>query len=57
MLLQGDSGGPLNYYDRSIGKWRVVGIVSFGKKCQDSRYPGVNTKISRYLSWIENNLG
>ena len=27
---QGDSGGPLTWYDTQSGKWKLVGVVSFG---------------------------
>ncbi len=49
----GDSGGPLlltpsdNPMDDSL-----VGIVSWGYGCGDSRYPGIYTRISRYYDWI-----
>ncbi|KAL4716898.1 hypothetical protein ACJJTC_012709 [Scirpophaga incertulas] len=46
---QGDSGGPL-YHNRV-----VVGLSSWGKSCALPRYPGVNTRVSRYTSWIQAN--
>ena len=27
---KGDSGGPLTWYDTQSGKWKLVGVVSFG---------------------------
>jgi len=46
----GDSGGPL--LTRSGNSWKQIGIVSFGKACV-SGYPGVYTKVSEYLNWIQ----
>ncbi|XP_031768972.2 transmembrane protease serine 9-like [Galleria mellonella] len=46
---QGDSGGPL-FHDRV-----VVGICSLGHQCALARYPGVNTRVSRYTRWIQAN--
>ena len=49
----GDSGRPLlltpnnNYADDLL-----VGTISWGIGCGDSRYPGVYTRISRHYDWI-----
>lgn len=52
---QGDSGGPLAM---EVGnRWVIVGIVSFGYRCGDSEYPGVYTRVSRYLEWIRESTG
>ncbi|XP_063917040.1 serine protease persephone-like [Zophobas morio] len=48
---QGDSGGPLQIQSMaSIST--VVGITSYGIGC-GSNYPGVYTRVSGYLDWIE----
>ena len=50
----GDSGGGL--FSEVDGKWEVVGIVSFGAhKCGDGT-PGVYTRVSQYLPWIEQTM-
>ncbi|XP_045446137.1 trypsin, alkaline B-like [Melitaea cinxia] len=46
---QGDSGGPLLHNNV------VVGVTSFGEDCAHSYFPGVNVRISNYISWIQNN--
>ncbi|CAK1602336.1 unnamed protein product [Parnassius mnemosyne] len=46
---QGDSGGPLIHNDV------IVGICSWGQQCALARYPGVNTRVSRFTSWIQAN--
>lgn len=48
---QGDSGGPLQSLG-SDGMSRLVGVTSFGRGC-GSPVPGVYTRVSRYLDWIE----
>lgn len=48
----GDSGGPL-FLPESSGDW-VAGIVSFGDGCGNPDYPGVYTRIFKYVDWIEN---
>ncbi|KAF8787997.1 proclotting enzyme-like [Argiope bruennichi] len=47
----GDSGGPLV----TVGKGKrfyLVGIVSFGKKCVLSGFPGIYTRVTKYLDWL-----
>ncbi|XP_023025722.1 trypsin [Leptinotarsa decemlineata] len=46
---QGDSGGPLICEDKQIG------IISWGVDCAGD-YPGVYTKIDRYLDFIEKTM-
>lgn len=46
----GDSGGPLELADKR--RRYIVGVTSSGKLC-GSRYPGIYTRVSRYLDWIE----
>ncbi|CAN7993001.1 unnamed protein product, partial [Ixodes hexagonus] len=53
-IVMGDSGGPL-MLDHE-GRWTAVGIVSFGYRCGVAGYPGVYTRISKHLQWIDNNL-
>nr|XP_015192395.1 PREDICTED: chymotrypsin-like elastase family member 2A [Lepisosteus oculatus] len=53
----GDSGGPLNCQG-SDGSWEVHGIVSFGSSlgCNYPKKPSVFTRVSAYISWINNVL-
>uniref|UniRef100_A0A182MS59 Peptidase S1 domain-containing protein n=1 Tax=Anopheles culicifacies TaxID=139723 RepID=A0A182MS59_9DIPT len=46
----GDSGGPLIMRMRQ--KFYLVGVVATGAPC-GSAIPGVYTRVSRYLDWIE----
>nr|WBW70050.1 venom protein [Lampona murina] len=47
----GDSGGAL--FSKQDGRWHAVGIVSFGSTCGQEHYPGVYTRVSKYLQWIK----
>ncbi|CAO1393051.1 unnamed protein product [Diamesa serratosioi] len=46
----GDSGGPIQSF--KDGQYYVVGITSFGAGC-GSPLPGIYTKVSSFIDWIE----
>jgi len=49
---QGDSGSPLLAGTSGSSQ---VGIVSFGVGCGRKDFPGVYTRVDRYLEWIKSN--
>ncbi|ODM92147.1 Proclotting enzyme [Orchesella cincta] len=51
---QGDSGGPLQLQLR--GRWTTVGVVSWGIRCAEPGYPGVYSKVSKFIGWIETQM-
>ncbi|KFM60779.1 Clotting factor B, partial [Stegodyphus mimosarum] len=51
----GDSGGPL-MLKSADDRWIVIGIVSLGYKCAEPGYPGVYTRVTHYMSWIQTNM-
>lgn len=53
---QGDSGGPLVQKQPLTDTSVLVGIVSFGKGCARQDSPGVYTRVSAYIDWIENRI-
>ncbi|XP_077290849.1 trypsin-1-like [Arctopsyche grandis] len=51
---QGDSGGPLQIYNYGVHcTFTVIGITSKGKGCGNPGTPGIYTKVSAYVPWIE----
>ncbi|EZA52935.1 hypothetical protein DMN91_000954 [Ooceraea biroi] len=51
---QGDSGGPL-ITAREDKKYELIGVVSWGNGCARRGYPGVYTRVTRYMDWILKN--
>ncbi|KAL0853134.1 hypothetical protein ABMA27_012898 [Loxostege sticticalis] len=51
---QGDSGGPIQIKSKKLHCMYVVtGVTSFGKQCGTRGEPGIYTRVSHYLDWIE----
>jgi hypothetical protein len=52
----GDSGGPLLRQLPNSEEYEIVGIVSWGKQCGTSNYPGVYTRISAVASFVRDGI-
>uniref|UniRef100_A0A336M6F9 CSON009877 protein n=1 Tax=Culicoides sonorensis TaxID=179676 RepID=A0A336M6F9_CULSO len=52
----GSSGGPIQVTSRNVYcSYYLVGITSAGVRCTEG-YPGLFTKVSEYLDWIEDTV-
>ena len=47
----GDGGSPL-ICESKTGNWHAVGLVSWGKDCENDEFPGVFVNIYHYIDWI-----
>ncbi|OWF43869.1 chymotrypsin-like elastase family member 2A [Mizuhopecten yessoensis] len=50
-ICPGDSGGPLSCMN-DRGEWIQVGVASFASVNRPGDYPGVFTRVSSYVNWI-----
>ncbi|XP_068619542.1 venom serine protease Bi-VSP-like isoform X2 [Battus philenor] len=57
---QGDSGGPLMQpiWDskKFVTHFYQIGVVSYGKKCAEAGFPGVYTRVTVFVPWLEKTL-
>lgn len=49
---QGDSGGPI-LHRTAQGRFRLLGVVSFGNGCGRPGAPGVYARLAAYTDWID----
>ncbi|XP_064470653.1 serine proteinase stubble-like isoform X2 [Ornithodoros turicata] len=47
---QGDSGGPLTF--KKNERFVLIGLVSWGVQCALPSLPGVYTRVSEYVDWV-----
>uniref|UniRef100_A0A8D8XXR3 CLIP domain-containing serine protease n=1 Tax=Cacopsylla melanoneura TaxID=428564 RepID=A0A8D8XXR3_9HEMI len=51
----GDSGGPLMLPVDT--KFYIIGVVSYGKKCAEVRFPGYYTRVKNYIKVQQHKIG
>ena len=49
----GDSGGPLACQLEDDGPYVLYGITSWGIGCGDPLHPGVYTRVTELIQWIQ----
>jgi len=53
---QRDTGGPLMCQENATTPFVLQGITSFGDSCNEPNFPGVYTRVSKYVNWIEDQI-
>ncbi|CAH2095577.1 unnamed protein product [Euphydryas editha] len=57
---QGDSGGPLMqpiYYPQNLTTYFFqIGVISYGKRCAEAGFPGVYTRVTNFVPWLQQNV-
>lgn len=51
-----DAGGPVLHYNVNNRVFVIIGVTAFNNECGRPHYPGVSTRLSRYVSWITENI-
>jgi hypothetical protein len=53
-ICAGDEGGPLMV--DVDGQWKLVGLAAWTDECADYYYPGVYTRITAVLPWLQKQI-
>ncbi|CAH0731304.1 unnamed protein product, partial [Brenthis ino] len=57
---QGDSGGPLMqpiYNPETLATYLYqIGVVSYGRNCAEAGFPGVYSRVTHFVPWLEKNV-
>ncbi len=43
-------------YDTNTDTWHIAGITSYGYGCAREEYPGVYTRVSMFIDWIDDHI-
>ena len=53
----GDSGGPLVCDAGGFIGYVLTGVVSFAVRCGEPNFPGIYSRVTHYIEWIESKMG
>ncbi|CAG9568397.1 unnamed protein product [Danaus chrysippus] len=57
---KGDSGGPLiqPFYnqEKKVYYFYQIGVIAYGRYCADAGYPGVYSRVTYYMPWIQRQI-
>ena len=54
--FQFDSGGPFVCFDPEDDQWLLTGVVSTGYGCARPGFPGIYTRVTSFIDWIEDTV-
>ncbi|XP_050355200.1 venom protease-like [Nymphalis io] len=55
---KGDSGGPLMQPipENMTSYFFQIGIVSYGRRCADAGFPGIYSRVTYFVPWLQQNI-
>ena len=51
-----DKGGPMVCQENEATPFKLHGVISLNELCPDPGFPGVYTRVSKYVNWIDDQI-